>query len=273
MIIQTAPAAAPRLAVMMWEHTALCQQFARAFGNIQFEALAPLDLMVHVIANHDAGWLDFDRSPATDEKTGLPYNLVDTPPEHITLTSRLSPDFNQRHHPYCGLISSMHSWGLYNGRYGLSNLVLLDKIAAKDRPLADKMLDGELSRQKHLKAVLEKDPAMAGYLNERNVFQNYKQLQFLDTLALYFNRIHPSQRAEQKFENVPMSSREDVTVTIRPGGANVYAMSPFPFAAAGAEFAYAGRRIEPGLGSAKGGWPAALKQSPTEWECFRLVAG
>ena len=68
MIIQTAPAAAPRLAVMMWEHTALCQQFARAFGNIQFEALAPLDLMVHVIANHDAGWLDFDRSPATDEK-------------------------------------------------------------------------------------------------------------------------------------------------------------------------------------------------------------
>jgi hypothetical protein len=50
-------------------------------------------------------------------------------------------------------------------------------------------------------------------------------------------------------------------------------MSPFPFAAAGAEFAYAGRRIEPGLGSAKGGWPAALKQSPTEWECFRLIAG
>ena len=53
----------------------------------------------------------------------------------------------------------MHSWGLYNGRYGLSKLVLLDKIAAKDRPLADKMLNGELDRQKRLKAA---DVGLAG---------------------------------------------------------------------------------------------------------------
>ena len=148
MIVQTAPTGSPRLAIMMYEHTALCRQFARAFGNDRFEALAPLDLMTYVIANHDEGWLEFDRDPAIDEKTGLPYNLAETPPKYITVTSRLSPDFNQRHHPFCGLISSMHSWGLYNGRYGLSKLVLLDKIAEQDRPLADKMLDGELDRQK-----------------------------------------------------------------------------------------------------------------------------
>ena len=52
------------------------------------------------------------------------------------MTSRLSPDFNERHHPYCGLLSSMHSWGLYNGRYGLSKLVLLDNIPPDDRPVA-----------------------------------------------------------------------------------------------------------------------------------------
>jgi hypothetical protein len=33
MIIQTAPPGTPRLAIMMYEHTALCGQFARAFGN------------------------------------------------------------------------------------------------------------------------------------------------------------------------------------------------------------------------------------------------
>jgi len=160
MIIQTAPAGQQRLAMTMSEHTALCQQLARAFGNDRFEALAPLELMVYVIANHDAGWAEFDRDPGIDQATGLPYNLVDTPPEHITVTSRLSPDFNQRHHPFCGLISSMHSWGLYNGRYGLSKLVLLDKIAAKDRPLADKMLDGEVERQKRLEAEAQRrEPA------------------------------------------------------------------------------------------------------------------
>ena len=44
-------------------------------------------------------------------------------------------------------------------------------------------------------------PETAGTgLDERKIFQNYKQLQFIDTLALYFNRIHPSERAEQEFE-------------------------------------------------------------------------
>jgi hypothetical protein len=272
MIIQTAPAGQQRLAITMAEHTALCQQLARAFGNDRFEALAPLELMVYVISNHDAGWSEFDRDPAIDAATGLPYNLVDTPPEHITVTSRLSPVFNQRHHPFCGLISSMHSWGLYNGRYGLSKLVLLDKIAAKDRPLADKMLDGELERQKRLKAEVRQDGAATDRLDDRKLFQNYKQLQFIDTLALYFNRVHPSERIEQQFESVPVSSQQDVTVTIRPQGANVYALSPFPFASSGAEYGFGGRRVGPGHGKTAGGWAAALKQSPTTWECVRLVA-
>jgi hypothetical protein len=273
MIIQTAPSGTPRLAIMMYEHTALCLQLAHAFGNGEFEPLTPAEEMIYVVSHHDAGWFDFDRDPKINPATGLPYNLVETPPEFITTTSRLSPDFNQRQHPYCGLISSMHSWGLYNGRYGLSKLVLLDSIAAKDRPLADKMLDGELVRQKRLKGELAADPAAADWIDEKKVFQNYKALQFLDTLALYFNRIHPSERVEQVFENVPMSRTKDVSVTIRPAGGNVYQLSPFPFAPKASEFAFCGRRIAAGDGDRPGGWPAALRELPTEWEHFRLQAG
>src|SRR6185312_4219755 len=149
---------------MMHEHTALCAQFARAFGNDQFEALSPLDLMIYVIGHHDAGWAEFDRDPAVDAKTGLPYNLVETPAEYITVTSRLSPDFNERQHPYCGLISSMHSWGLYNGRYGMSKMVLIDNIPLEKRPLAEAMLSDELARQKRLKAELSNDPEARGWL-------------------------------------------------------------------------------------------------------------
>ena len=134
MIIQTAPADAPRLAIMMHEHTALAEQFARAFGNERFERAEPADLMAYVVAHHDAGWAEFDRDPITDEKTALPYNLIETPAQFITVTSRKSPDFNEKHHPYCGVMSSMHSWGLYNGRYGLSSMVLIDKIPPCRRP-------------------------------------------------------------------------------------------------------------------------------------------
>ena len=272
MIIQTAPSGQPRLAIMMHEHTALSGQFARAFGNDAFEPVEPLDLMTYVVAHHDAGWIEFDRDPATDPKTGLPYNLVETPAEHITVTSRLSPEFNQRQHPYCGLMSSMHSWGLYNGRYGLSSIVLIDKIPQQDRPLADRMLDGELERQKRLKSEVARDPQASGLLDERRLFQNYKQLQFFDTLALYFNRIHPGERAEQKFEHVPLSADKDATITVRPREPGVYSLAPFPFACE-AEYAFAGRRIEPRQNEKNGGWPAVLRKAPTEWEHFRLVAG
>jgi uncharacterized protein DUF3891 len=92
------------------------------------------------------------------------------------VTSRLSPEYNQRQHPFCGLLSSMHSWGLYNGRYGLSSMVLIDKIPPQDRPLAQRMLDGELARQTRLKAELARDPEAAAWLDEDRLFQSYKQL-------------------------------------------------------------------------------------------------
>jgi hypothetical protein len=272
MIIQTAPAGHDPLAIMMHEHTALAGQFARAFGNDHFEAAEPADLMVHVVSHHDAGWAAFDSDPITDEATGLPYNLIETPAQYITRTSALSPEFNQRHHPYCGLISSMHSWGLYNGRYGISNLVLIDRIPPHDRPLADKMLDGELKRQQRLKAELAKDKQAAAWLDEPHLFQNYKQLQFFDTLALYFNRTHRGARGEQTFAHVPRNAHEDVTITIRPRADGIYELSPFPFAAEN-EFAFAGRCIAPRQHDRRGGWPTVLKQAPTQWEAFRLVAG
>lgn len=273
MIIQTAPADAPRLAIMMHEHTALAEQFARAFGNERFERAEPADLMAYVVAHHDAGWAEFDRDPITDEKTALPYNLIETPAQFITVTSRKSPDFNEKHHPYCGVMSSMHSWGLYNGRYGLSSLVLIDKFPPQDRPLADRMLAGELDRQKRLKAELAKAADTAGWVEQEHLFQNYKQLQFFDTLALYFNRIHPDERPEQEFAHVPLDTRHDASVKIRPRNAGVYELTPYPFAANNAEFACAGRLIAPKQRQSDGGWSAVLRDIPTQWETFRLVAG
>jgi hypothetical protein len=273
MIIQTAPSGRPRLTILMYEHTALSHQFARAFGNNRFQSVQPNDLMFNVVLHHDAGWAEFDRDPTTDPATELPYNLIETPAEQITVTSRLSPDFNERQHPFCGLISSMHSWGLYNGRYGLSRMVLIDKIPPHDRPLAQRMLQGELDRQKRLKADLSHDSKTSGWIEEKRLFQNYKQLQFFDTLALYFNRIHPSERGEAIFEHVPLNAGEDVSITVRPKNPGVYEVSPYPFAAEGAEFAFAGRPIEEGQHKKYGGWSKVLAKAPTVWECFRLVPG
>ena len=272
MIIQTAPDNQRRLAIMMYEHTALAHQFARAFGNDQFEAVDPDDLMFNVVLHHDAGWTRFDRDPATDPATGLPYNLVQTPAQYIVVTSKLSPDFNERQHPFCGLISSMHSWGLYNGRYGLSDMVLIDTLQSGDRPLAESMLKGELERQARLKTLLADDARISPRLEDRKLFQNYKQLQFFDTLALYFNRTHRSERASLRFDHVPLDSERETTIEIRPLGQDRYSLSPFPFGAEQSEFAYAGRGITPWQHK-ETGWPAVFAHAPTVWEKFELVAG
>jgi hypothetical protein len=164
----------------------------------------------------------------------------------------------------------MHSWGLYNGRFGLSNMVLIDKIAPQERPLADRMLEGELARQRRLRDELAKDAGASSLRNEQHILRNYKQLQFFDTLALYFNRIHPSERRELNFDHVPLDADHDVTVTIRPRENGIYEVSPYPFTADDAEFAYGGRAIEPQQNS-DGGWPSVLAKAPTVWETFRLV--
>ena len=83
MIIQTAPAGTARLAIMMYEHMALCLQLANAFGNDAFRAVRAREPMIFVVSNHDAGWFDFDRDPVIDEMTGLPYNLTETPADTL----------------------------------------------------------------------------------------------------------------------------------------------------------------------------------------------
>jgi hypothetical protein len=133
------------------------------------------------------------------------------------------------------------------------------------------MLDDELARQKRLKAEIGEDAQLSDLLEEKKLFQNYKQLQFIDTLALYFNRIHRDERGSQTFEHVPRNADEDTTVTIRPRAAGVYTLSPFPFASNGAEFAFGGRRVHPREYETTGGWPEVLRRAPTEWECFHLV--
>jgi hypothetical protein len=273
MFIQSAPPGRPHRAIMMHDHTALSGQFARAFGNAQFEPPFPRDLVIYIIANHDAGWIAFDRDPVTDPGTGLPYTVFATPALHILPTSRGSPDFNQRHHPYSGLLSSMHTWGIYNGRYGFTGAGRLNRISLDDRPAVDAMLAVELERQASLKAKLGASTETASWIEEGRLFQNYKLLQFCDLLAIYYNTTHPEQRSEQTFTHVPISHDRHATVTICPKSPGIYALSPFPFAAEGAEFAFAGRSVFPGQHEREGGWAGILARAPTEWEAFRLVPG
>lgn len=270
MIIQSARAGALPFVITMDEHTALSGAFASHFGNSRFEGVAPRELMLHVISHHDAGWRELDALALRDPATGVPYHLVQTPFARIVETSTRSADRNGERHPYCELLSSMHSWGLYNGRYGMSDKVLLNGLAADNRALADGMLAAEIARQSRLLDALGSDPETAPWIEKEHLFQNYKQLQFFDTLALYFNCTPEGQRGHERFTHVPMSANEDTSITVEPVAEGVYGFAPFPFDRDDLEITFKGRYLAPV--DHGDNMREQLSAAPSATQTIRLVA-
>jgi len=278
MISQTAPEGEPHFVLTMAEHTEMCGQMARAFGNDRFEPPAPFNEVVYIVENHDRGWDPYDANPGLDPTTGVPYIMARTPTPDAVKTNRGSPDFNERHHPYCGLLSSMHSFGLYNGRYGFSNFVprtqTTTSISVPDahRPLIDAMLAYEEARQARLKAALAANPATREWVEERHLFQNYKQLQFFDTMSLYFHLRHAGERGAETYVHVPLNAEADTTVALKKVDERVYSLDPFPFAGDGLTIICRGRYVMPFPAD----FPpdrvgAALRELPPGRQTYELV--
>lgn len=270
MIVQSSADGTRHVVIDQLEHTRMAGRFAARWGNHEFSRLDPEDLMLYVITHHDQGWAGIDAEIGRDPATGLPYNLVQTPLPEVIRSGRRGPDFNQAHHAFCGLISSMHTVGLYTGRYGLSDKVFVDLMAPEHRPAVDDLLAAERGRQERLIAVLAADERTAAWVDEARLFHNYKLLQFFDTLALYFNCTHEAARGRSVFLNVPRAIGDDVAVTVDRVDAGVYSFDPFPFASPRVDVACGGRWLAPLAEGAD--VAAALAAAEVDTEVVTLVA-
>ena len=99
--------------------------------------------------------------------------------------------------------------------------------------------------------------------------QNYKQLQFFDTMALYFNCNGAADREPKTFTHVPKSRHRDVTISLTPRDEATYALDPYPFAEDAIEVSFAGRYMAPRQDAAN----VDLDAVDEEWQTVRLVAG
>jgi hypothetical protein len=280
MMIQSAPEGEPRFVSLMTEHMDLCRQFAEAFGNDRFEKPDPYDETVYAISHHDRGWDQFDASPVLDPVSGFPTGVGGPKGPGGAETTRLSPDFNEQRHAYCGLLASMHTWGLYNERYGYTDFRVRQGGASTSIPIAPEMavetnaiLDAELARQERLKQQLAADPQTSAWIEEDNLFRNYKLLQFCDTLALYFNLRHRGDRTVEVYVHVPETATSDTSVTVTPVGDNTYSFDPFPFAGNSLDVACKGRYFNAvPEGKAPDDLAGLIKDLPVEEQVHRFVA-
>lgn len=282
MMVQNSLPGEPSFVCTMAEHNDFCGQFARAFGNEMFEPPEPRDEMIYVVSHHDYGWNDWDAAPTLDPSSRLPAGLASTPSAVTIASNRKSPDINEAHNAYCGLIASMHSWGLFNARYGYSEFRVRPgsstsvPIPKDNEDGAHAFLDDERQRQERLRGALAQNPETRHLVEEERLFQNYKQLQFFDTLALYFNLRHESERGEEVFTHVPRSATEDAEVRVAPKGDGVYGFDPFPFAGDRQEVACSGRYVHPFPGGEEfrpEEVGAALADLPKTTQNFTFVPG
>lgn len=245
MIVQEVAPDQTNFVIRMADHTAVAGRLAQAFGNDRFGPLEPAGIFENVVANHDAGWAELDARVLQDPGTGLPYHLVNTPLDEMVRTSSKSPAANEAVHPYAGIISSMHSYGLYHGRYGLSDKLFIELLPDELLPFVTDMLDGEVARQERLKAQLAADDATAPWVTEDALFRNYKLLQFFDTFALYLQCDPPGSRGSSEFPNVPQRTGNDVTISATETDASTVRVTPWPFADESLTVATSGRVMTP----------------------------
>jgi hypothetical protein len=243
MIVQSVTEGGLYFVIAMRQHTALAGSLASNFGNDTFVGLDPREPMQFVVDHHDQGWAELDAGAPQDPETGLPFNLTATPLRQAVKTSAGSPAFNEAHHPFSGMISSMHSYGLYHGRYGLSDKISVKLIPEELRSDVDAMLAAEEDRQVRLKAQLAVDDPE--HASDEYLFHAYKQLQFFDTFSLYLHLTPQGSRGESEFANVPRSVGDDVTITVTEREGGVYALDPYPFAVDELSLATQGRYLTP----------------------------
>ncbi len=153
------------------------------------------------------------------------------------------------------------------------DMVLLDSISEELRPLVQAMLDGELERQKRLKAQLAARPDTAEWIEEPRLMQNYKQLQFFDTAALYFQMRHDEVRGAAKFDHVPLNTEDDVEVAVTRAAPGVYRFVPFPFSQDGVEVSITGRYLAPLAKDDDRDLAAVLAELPESSQTVKLLSG
>ena len=272
MIVQASPvadAAAPRFVIPQREHARLAAQFAAAWGNATFAPLEPRELIERLVLEHDRGWDEIDAEVGADPATALPWNLISTPLPALVRSSGRGPELNEADHPLIGLLASMHTWGLYHGRYGVTDAVFVDRVPPAHRASVDAMLAVERDRQERLRARLAADPATAPWVEETRLFHSYRALQFFDTLALYFNCTPDAARGTATFALVPVRPGEHVTVEVRRVGPQRYRVAPYPFARMPLVVTCAGRWLGPQPAGTS--MPAALAAAPADVETITLV--
>jgi hypothetical protein len=95
------------LLITQHDHAQLSGRFARHVGNALFSTPLPFDETIDGISLHDCGWPLHDDSPTLSPQ-GYPLDVLESPMSIATRVWSESASRAAAHHPYSGLLVSLH---------------------------------------------------------------------------------------------------------------------------------------------------------------------
>ena len=166
------------IAITQPRHAWLAGELARAWGGADFFVPEPRDDLICATSLHDIGWLDWERAPQLDPKTGLPKTFDKIEAVVHTKLWQTGVDLAGVYGPLPALHVSRHGVAIYDRTF--------DRDTA--RPNQVEAVDGFVARQEAFQAAeiarLKRNPQMAPWLTSQHLELTRAFILAVDTLSL-----------------------------------------------------------------------------------------
>ena len=199
--------------VMQVDHAVISGQLAEAWAG----EIAARDSLIVAARLHDIGWRHWEAEPRLNTDTDQPTNFLNVQiDEHLRLY-RLGIEEVAAVDPYAGLLVSMHSAGIYTGRYGTQPALKLTR-APDVQSLVDDFVAEQEARYEAVRDGLD--------VSQDELWRNYLLLQVFDRLSL---RVCLGDPAGPGPMEVVLPEDRTLTITLDDDG--IERLDPWPFAA------------------------------------------
>jgi len=223
------------------DHAVLAGFFAREWGNDMFVRPEPVESFRLAAAEHDNGWMEWERDPKIDPATFLPYSYTSiSTPDHIELYKRGIDRLIKADH-YAGLLVSMHGAGLYDRAKATLPGFSAKYIKSDETEIVNEFVQRLRLQQLRLKVDLRASAATRELADEKHLQMNFKRFEVLDCLSLFFCQ---SPLEDSTIEAVPVDNHgSEVDWELHPDGPNTVFLAPYPFRREPLEFSILARRV------------------------------
>jgi len=196
-------------------HAWLSGQLARAWGNERFRAPAPWDEVCLAADQHDVVWQEWDRAPALNPRTRLPYSFTELPARtHAPMWSH-AVERVRTQSSYAAVLVSLHGRRLAERRDR-------SHLDADDAAAVEAYLMAEERNRARLMADLRRDDALAPHTDDATISRNRRLLWTWDFLSLAVclgwapTRIGDVPANDGDPVEIAVAERADGTVTLDP---------------------------------------------------------